>query len=123
MNWISVKDKLPEFDTWVLVYSKDEHNGYNHIKNIEGKDYKIAYYYEVKFNEPYYTSWTCFGNVTHWMSLPEKPNEQYELNIMKLQLEVLKKECTSANNLAVKRLRIIQEYGNEQAIKEANELD
>lgn len=67
MKWISVKDKLPEEGTDVLSC------------NIKSKE--IAIDYIVKFeSEPLGYIWACrlqdeFNNVTHWMPLPELPNE------------------------------------------------
>lgn len=59
MEWISVKDRLPEYDVTVLVYC-DYRNWYSlghfHINN---------------------DLWICSPHqpVTHWMPLPQPPKE------------------------------------------------
>jgi hypothetical protein len=62
-EWISVKDRLPENEKCVLVYSQD--GGV-----AEGK-------YNARFNEWVQFRWnvTELKNVTHWMPLPEPPKE------------------------------------------------
>ncbi len=58
MNWISVKDRLPE-EGYYLVF----------IKNPGPFKYiYVAYYYGD--NE-----WNVDGEVTHWKPLPEPPKE------------------------------------------------
>ena len=62
-RWISVKDKLPEQDEKVLVYTKD--------KDIMTMIYKVIPFrwYKPKFggfDKDY---------VTHWKPLPEPPNQ------------------------------------------------
>jgi hypothetical protein len=60
INWISVTDRLPDRDIDVLVY--DEMDGFV-VGYIGG--YSFAQYWKI-----------CTGNsanVTHWMSLPDKP--------------------------------------------------
>jgi len=58
MNWISVKDRLPEKrDLTYLTYSKD----------IEGCRYRLMTASTLNL---------CFTSaVTHWMPLPEPPKE------------------------------------------------
>ena len=70
MEWISVKDRLPRYNTPVLVYrpgmaSKilvDEYQGY----------------YSETYDE-WYEEWALYGRhngkdvITHWMPLPESP--------------------------------------------------
>lgn len=58
MNWINVKDKLPEIQKWVLII-------------LESGDMLISFYENngwVFDHEPY-------SEVTHWMPLPEKPTK------------------------------------------------
>lgn len=51
-NWISVKDRLPEYGRYVLVYSADDD-----FMTVEARHH--------------------FGlfQITHWMPLPEPPRE------------------------------------------------
>lgn len=57
-NWIDVKDKLPEIQKWVLII-------------LESGDMFTSFYdnNEWVFDVDYYSE------VTHWMSLPEKPTK------------------------------------------------
>lgn len=59
-NWISVKDKLPEDDEYVLIY----HNG--------SKAIKISWY--SSFNEKWMMDYNNI-HITHWQPLPEPPKE------------------------------------------------
>lgn len=74
MEWISVKDKLPEVDKEVLAYVK----GFI--------DYTKEYYYEVNISKlikvecaygnikiDWDCTQTCNEKVSHWMPLPEPP--------------------------------------------------
>lgn len=63
MNWISVKDRLPKKYVDVLTYSKEFGVRLNYI---DGK----GFMYEDE-RKPY----CIFGKVTHWMPLPEPPEE------------------------------------------------
>lgn len=70
MEWISVKDKLPKKNEWVLVYVEDEYNEKKfHVGFWEGGSFEIGH-------QPldYYGSRYC-GSVTHWMPLPEQPKD------------------------------------------------
>jgi hypothetical protein len=62
MNWISVKDKLPELGTPVLVYCEAEPNPID-------KQY-IDFRYKNNLGE----FWDI-GGATHWQLLPPPPNE------------------------------------------------
>ena len=65
MKWISVKDRLPDREVFVLAYSKRE-------------EYVIMYY-----TGYYWEGWELsdsdsiqiLHDITHWMPLPEPPNE------------------------------------------------
>lgn len=69
-NWISVKDRLPEKDESVVVYSYEDkvNNGF-YVAWIErfNKDNLPIWQY----------SWCCGcfvpGKVTHWQPLPKEP--------------------------------------------------
>ena len=65
MEWISVKDKLPEIEEYVIAYSP----------TFEDSIFaKLEYENNLSQN----TNWTCNGwasiYVTHWMPLPNSPN-------------------------------------------------
>lgn len=66
MEWISVKDRLPEEDIRVLVYL-DTDRSYTKMdtdRRFEGK-------------------WVRWGrDVTHWMHLPESPTDNNELSLV-----------------------------------------
>jgi len=77
MKWISVKDKLPEFDVNVLIYwrlQKDKKEGgywdmieIAHVSSItQGKDYINTEWKDSEYNQK---------SPTHWMSLPEPPKQ------------------------------------------------
>jgi hypothetical protein len=71
MKWISVKERLPEEDQQVLVYSEDypmevmwfRNNKFNEY--YEDLDIKKDYNFEIE-------------EVTHWMPIPEPPKDQCE---------------------------------------------
>lgn len=67
-EWISVKDRLPERDTYVLVYSE------TYLKT------KIAIFYYKKEDVWHYDSnsyaYTEYYGITHWMPLPLPPTEK-----------------------------------------------
>lgn len=54
-QWISVDDRLPEFDTYILVF-----NGYQIVA-------------EYLRNEFFRSGDNCVYGVTHWMPLPTPP--------------------------------------------------
>ena len=56
-EWIPVTERLPEKNTWVLAYCK--YNGH------------VVDYLDIN------GLWS-YGNVTHWMPLPEPPKEETE---------------------------------------------
>ena len=66
MNWISVKDRLPEQSDFVLAFDGEYviQNIYFNHNNDEFEDYN---------------SIPCSDfpeNITHWMPLPDKPAEE-----------------------------------------------
>lgn len=70
MNWISVKDKLPEIDIDVLVYVKQNPYNYDGARNMTiCKLYKLHAYGDypekLQFNTNY--------DVLFWMPLPNDP--------------------------------------------------
>ena len=63
VQWISVKDRLPEPNTWVLVYSK------------QGSYMNLKVDYITRDG-----SWFNSLLVTHWMPLPQKPESEDDNN-------------------------------------------
>lgn len=63
MQWINVKDKLPNDYIDVIVYSK---SGDTFVAKLLGKVYGWQSLSFINFT------------VTHWMPLPEPPNEDNE---------------------------------------------
>lgn len=57
-DWISVKDRLPEPNTWVLVYSKQ------------------GVYVNLRLDYIHKGRWVNSFLVTHWMPIPELPKEE-----------------------------------------------
>jgi hypothetical protein len=78
MEWISVKERLPDDDQDVLVYHL--HDAHVTVGYFE-KD-NVSFYIESDGGK-FYTDdgweteipWAQKGGVTHWMPLPEKPKE------------------------------------------------
>jgi hypothetical protein len=78
MNWISVKERLPEYEVDVLLFDD--------WKSNDGKIYKdvrVGYLREVitrKGSDGIYNTCEWGGteyafNITHWMPLPEPPKQ------------------------------------------------
>lgn len=61
MEWISVKDKLPEKQTRVLLF---DNCGFG---ILTGRIGSAGWYLEGDLDK--------YANVTHWMPLPEPPKE------------------------------------------------
>ena len=63
MEWISVKDRLPDHKTQCIGY------------------FEVAYSYGFNINEVFYNDGRWFWdldsieNITHWMPLPEPPKQ------------------------------------------------
>jgi hypothetical protein len=79
-DWISVKDKLPEHHSKVLVLHKsgdmfvmrftltEEVNKFLRSRGLTSKDIPQEHPYEFSSNE---VNGMCLANVTHWMPLPK----------------------------------------------------
>lgn len=72
-RWISVKDRLPNIDERVFVYIPKPDNHYNReIAYIsEGND--DCPYWVLKDKSQFYS--TRFHYISHWMPLPEPPQD------------------------------------------------
>ena len=68
--WISVKDRLPDESRSVLVYCN---NGY--ITNVHYSKKHQKFNMFDCFDDEDAKEYSAFDNVTHWMPLPEPPNE------------------------------------------------
>lgn len=83
MEWISVKDKLPELDTRILVYINDkkseqkiyisylqDHNAFYRELFPEKEEYKVPM---MQWES---AEGNCFAhNITHWIPLPNQPKD------------------------------------------------
>lgn len=69
-EWISVKDRLPEDETKVLVCCKAV-GTYKPINNIHMQTNHISSY-----NKRWDVSIPFGYEITHWMPLPEPPKEE-----------------------------------------------
>ena len=66
MEWISVKERLPESDTYILIC-------------LCNKFQKVSYYFRDSFGNWFSTDYdiwdkTYTDEATHWMPLPESPH-------------------------------------------------
>jgi len=75
MQWISVKDRMPEKDEMILLYiDGDQYVGW--LNSIKDKSFKTREYDSCCYgNDP------SFDKVTHWMELPEKPYDNPLISI------------------------------------------
>ena len=62
-EWISVKDRLPENDQWVLCFMKDKSFGTLRVFQWN--------YIDWQWNDG--NKWYDENDVTHWMPLPQPP--------------------------------------------------
>lgn len=68
-GWISVKDRLPEPETWVMVYIKYPSPVFEMERGIQKMNSIKKMFYDGK-------SFYCdFGAITHWRLLPKPPKE------------------------------------------------
>lgn len=65
-GWISVKDRLPELEKWVWIFHK---HGFQTTGRFLRQD-EFGQIWKTKGEE-----FPSYGNVSHWMPLPEKPKE------------------------------------------------
>ena len=75
MNWISIKDRLPENDGWYLVFAPG-YWGNSRIYGLDGMAYSnFKHNYKEHWGIERGTSRGWAGIITHWMPLPEPPEE------------------------------------------------
>ena len=71
-DWISVKDKLPEFNKEVLVMKTNGFGLGEFISKTEfGESFRKA---RDCGGLEWFTDYTDMKFITHWIPLPEKPN-------------------------------------------------
>lgn len=68
MKWIKVKKRLPESDTFVLVF-------------LSPGTITLSYYFKDSYGKWFSDQWNVWNKeytkyVTHWMPLPKKPHER-----------------------------------------------
>ena len=68
MEWISVKDRLPELDEPVLVFSKGDYK-------LSALCKEIPTFEETFKAFDYWEDIDELHHVTHWMPLPEPPKD------------------------------------------------
>lgn len=67
MDWISVKDRLPENDDYVLIFNPKDGI---HIGSFDSEDVSN---YDSGWNNCY--EWAPYMDPTHWMPLPSAPKD------------------------------------------------
>lgn len=79
MNWIKIKDELPKEFVEVLIYHRM--NTIN-IGTLKGEEFilkDVAPCYYIKDSGLFTPGWITsypLDVITHWMPLPQKPNEE-----------------------------------------------
>ena len=73
MNWISVKDRLPETEDSYLIWPPNKYaGGVAPFSLYDCREYKKnTFYLESEYGEV-----SILEEVTHWMPLPDKPAEE-----------------------------------------------
>jgi len=69
-EWISVNDKLPEFDIPVLIYHHDNPHYYDSKIEVAKIDS------HQKWVIPHFCESSYMEKVTHWMTLPNPPPKE-----------------------------------------------
>lgn len=71
-EWISMKERLPEFGQWCLVFQRFE-NG--------DTQFEVDHYLNDELANNHPEKWAYAENqtVTHWMPLPPPPNLESEI--------------------------------------------
>ena len=80
-KWISVKDQLPEEDTPVIVTYIGGVSGKPHSDVLGAVRDGVWYWYD---GFPIEVSKEITVEVTHWMPLPEPPNEEKQVKTIDL---------------------------------------
>lgn len=72
MNWIKCSDRLPEDDKTVLAYIKNEGIYFGNFSIKGFSDDTFGFYAATTGSSEWFYD---IDLITHWMPLPEKPNE------------------------------------------------
>lgn len=74
MEWISVKERLPDFDCEVLLYDDWEYEGKSR-SDVRVGSLKEVTQRKTSSGITNYPEWGCeyAFNITHWMPLPPPP--------------------------------------------------
>ncbi len=77
MEWISVKDRLPESDEEVLVYNPRDGINLGEFDSEEVRGYyeKDGSYFITNSGWDVQYEWAPHENPTHWMPLPQPPKD------------------------------------------------
>lgn len=76
MDWISVKDRLPDEDGWYLVFAPG-YWGNSRIYGLDGMAYSnFKHNYKEHWGIERGNSRGWSGIVTHWMPLPAPPDRR-----------------------------------------------
>lgn len=70
MEWISVKERLPKIDEWVLVFDGYQNIPSLDVQYLEFDEKKNRHYWQAQHGFTY-----KLEQNSHWMPLPEKPKE------------------------------------------------
>lgn len=72
-EWISVKDRLPEFQASVLIFTGKSYR----VCSLSSSGWSLSgSFHEVDYpDDDWDWDLTFIANVTHWMPLPEAPKD------------------------------------------------
>lgn len=69
-GWMNIKEKLPEFNKFILVYCPDRPHKKCDVGILKKIDVKGTHF-QTRLDDS-----KSIDNVTHWMPLPEPPEEE-----------------------------------------------
>ena len=80
-KWISVEEKMPPEDTEVLVYATEKIKGFGSVTAICEYSETTSMFGNKTGRYDWSSPWEYFHvdyKITHWMPLPEPPNEGFD---------------------------------------------